>query len=72
MACLKHSPQQMGGPVSQLPLGSASLLERSGFLSCEEIIQLVSWTELVALASSGVLGFQSKLWPSHQPLNLTY
>lgn len=65
----------MDSPVPQLPAGSASLLERSVFLFFlywEEIIQIVSWTELVALASSEVLGSQSKLWPSQQPLNLAY
>lgn len=41
------------------------------FLDCE-IIQSVSQPELVALASSEVLGSQSKLWPSQQPLNLAY
>lgn len=41
-------------------------------LDCEEIIQPVSQTKPVTLASSEVLGSQSKLWPSQQPLNLAY
>lgn len=62
----------MDNPRSPAALRLRLSSREVSFLDCEEIIQPVSWTEPVTPASSEVLGSQSKLWPSQQPLNLAY
>lgn len=54
----------MDNPSSPAALRLRLSSREVSFLDCEEIIQPVSWTEPVTLASSEVLGSQSKLWPS--------